>query len=129
MRRSYVAWLAVSLTLAASVSAAAGTLSTGFIYWHNDDELTTCSVTNVGSKPITITSVSLLDDDSTALVPLDEGCTKAPLAPSATCFWNGDVETFGGKIEFKGAAKSLRGRCLLRSSTTGEVLGPAVDLR
>jgi hypothetical protein len=129
MRGSYVASLAASLALAASVSAAAGTLSTGFIYWHNDDELTSCTVTNIGSKPITITSVSLIDDDSTALVPLDNGCTTAPLAPNGTCFWHGDVETFGGKLEFKGPAKSLRGRCFLRSSTTGEVLGPAADLR
>ena len=129
MRKSYVASLAVSLTLAASVSAAAGTLSTGYIYWSDNSELTTCSVTNVGSKPITITSVSLLDADSTELVPLSDSCMTAPLAPDTTCLWHGDVETFGGKIEFKGAAKSLRGRCLLRSSTTGEVLGPAADLR
>ena len=129
IRKPYVAAVAVSLTLAASVSAAAGTLTTGFIHWHDGAEFTTCTVTNVGSKPLTITSVSVQDDETTELVPLADSCTKSPLAPGGTCFWHGNDATFGGKVEFKGPAKSVRGRCLLRSSVTEEVLGPAADLR
>jgi hypothetical protein len=129
MRKRYVALAVAPIALVVAGTAGAGTLSTGFLWWHEDLVEANCNVTNVGSKPITITAVWVLDGDSTALVPESEGCSQAPLAPGRTCFWDGGLETSGGSVEFKGAAKSLRGRCTLVHSETGNVLGPEAELR
>jgi len=108
----------------------AATLATGLMYWDDGSTGTSCFVTNVGSKPVIITSATLQDAESTNLAAPSNNCTTAPLAPGHTCFFDGaNVAYGGGKIEVKGNTKSLRGRCVLRNAINGDVLGSAADMR
>lgn len=119
---------AAQLTLASAASGA--TLATGLMFWDDGAVQTACFVTNVGSKPVTITAATLQDLESTAIPPVNDDCTTAPLAPGKTCIFDSADTSFGGaRIEGKGSAKSLRGRCVLRAAGIGDVVGSTAELR
>ena len=130
MKRIWIVSLASLPVLAMASAVSAGTLATGLMYWDDGTPGTSCFATNIGTKPVTVLSVTLQDAESTDLAPVSDSCTTVPLAPGHSCFWEGAPPGYGGgRIEVKGSAKLLRGRCVLRDAVNGDVLGAPAELR
>jgi hypothetical protein len=100
----------------AAAPAGAGTLASGLVNAQGGVSSAVrvrCFLTNVGSKPVTVTEVGIVDLTGTTLVLGGEGCTAAPLAPQNTCpFFTEEGAYAGyGSASVKGGVKNLRGRC------------------
>ena len=98
-----------ALVLSASASARAGVLSTGAIHQNGGME---CTVTNVGTKRVTVTSVSALNEDGTALSTSSGDCSfPGQIFPGLTCVVDvspGAKLTARCVVESAGSAKNLR---------------------
>jgi hypothetical protein len=78
---------------------------------------TTCLVTNVGKKPVTITAARVRSGAGSTGAPVDN-CTTGPLQPDGYCAWSGPGDVYGGgEIDVQGSTKGLRGHCDLRDGS------------
>jgi hypothetical protein len=98
-------------------SAAAGTkpFATGLMIYNSSvNVVTSCNITNVGKKPVTVASV-LIANQGGGIAATFDGCTTAPLAPGAACLFSGDSGSVqgGGIVQVKGNTSNLRGNCSL----------------
>jgi hypothetical protein len=102
--------------LAAAAPAAAGTLASGVVDalgGTTSDIRVRCLVTNVGTKPVTVSEARIVDTNGDLLVLVAEDCTDAPVAPNETCVLLSDLGFYAGAgvLDVKGSTKNLRGRC------------------
>lgn len=89
MRISIVS--AFGLVFALAGSASAGTLTTGYVYQGNDQNV--CIAINVGKKPIEVT-VEAVPLDISAGEARSQTCTLQPLGTATTVPDGGECETF-----------------------------------
>lgn len=79
---------------------------------------TICFLTNLGTKPVTVRSVSMIGNPgapgSVAFPPENETCTAAPIIPGSGCFFRGGSGVFGGgSARIVGNLKDIRATCNL----------------
>lgn len=105
--------LAAVLAFAAVAGAEAKTLATGAFFYSGSVLIdTTCLVTNVGKKPVTLTNARVQNFQPSDFPPAFDDCTTAPLEPDDTCFFGGSLGVYGGgRIDVRGSTKSVRGHC------------------
>lgn len=126
---------AIAFAVAALVSAgpspagaADAVISTGTMFYGSRySVLTDCWITNVGTKPLPITSTAIVYAVGTTVGPSYDDCTAVPLPPKQTCFFQGDNGSYGGGLAtIKGnPAKTVRARCYLFDKN--DPAGPRVD--
>jgi hypothetical protein len=71
------------LALALSATANATTLATGAVAINNGD-VTHCYVTNIGTKPLTVTTVAMVTLDGSSAAEIDD-CTGRMISPNHSC--------------------------------------------
>jgi len=94
----------------------AGTLASGLML-STDAEKLDCFLSNVGTKPVSITAVQISNGGNTILLPSANSCDT--LNPAGNCAFSSDLDIrFSARavVEFRGSSKSLRGQCQLTSS-------------
>jgi hypothetical protein len=106
---------ALTLTLSAPARAGDKPLSSGIMIPFNSGSVTTtCSLLNVGAKPITIVSTAVYTGPAGETVAASDDCTQDPVPAMTACSFGGGSGVYGGGIAFvKGSPKNLRGNCRL----------------
>ena len=110
--------LSASLGLAETARAGDKPFSSGIMFGGTaGTTATNCSILNLGTKPVTISSTVVLtgSQGQTAGSSFD-GCSSAPLAPNTACQFgtsSGAILGGGTAIVTKGNLKALRGNCRL----------------
>ena len=73
-----------------------------------------CNVTNIGTKPVTVKSVTIINGEGTGIVPLENNCTfPGPISPGLDC-----------RITFPasgGTNLSNRFRCVIDTSSKSNI--------
>ena len=99
-------------TADAAVLASAVLLST-------DAQRLDCFVSNVGTRPVEVATVSIANGGGTLLSLADDSCTGT-LSPGASCLFSAALDarfSARGTVEVRGSAKGLRGQCQLSASS------------
>lgn len=110
--------------LLCTTAAQAATLSTPWMF-AGEDQLAQCNVTNVGTKPVTVT-IELYDSLGKRVAAERDNCGDLPLAPKATC--GVDVGNRSAMCFIKTSSPAVRGALTiyeLRPMTTPVVVIPA----
>ena len=117
LRRLVFASLLAAGVLYGARGASAGTLASGILL-STDAERLDCFLSNVGSKPVSITSVQINNGGNTIL-SLDTNTCDA-LDPGRNCTFSAGLDArFSARavVEVTAGAKSLRGQCQLTTSS------------
>lgn len=105
------------VSLAPGARAADKPLSSGLMIAANSGNVTTsCNILNFGSRPVTISSTSVLaGPNGQAGPPTSDDCSSAPLDPNGACNFGTAGGVYGGGTAFvsMGNPKHLRGNCRL----------------
>lgn len=107
-----------------TTAAQAATLSTPWMF-AGEDQLAQCNVTNVGTKPVTVT-IELYDSLGKRVAAERDNCSDVPLAPKATC--GVDVGNRSAMCFIKTSSATVRGALTiyaLRPMTTPITVVPA----
>jgi hypothetical protein len=116
---------AIVVNAVVATAASATTLTSALLISSDADKLE-CLVSNVGSRTLEVTSVSVRNVNGTFLSVEENTCTNVD--PGRTCVFSAGILGQGrGTIEFQGAAKNVRGQCQL-TSATNQILA-TTDLR
>jgi hypothetical protein len=114
--RSVTALVALGLFgVAAPATAGDKPFATGLMLYSGFVIVDTgCRITNVGKRPVTITSTAIQNFDGTTFAPSCDSCVGPPLAAGGVCQFGGSAGVYGGGIAMvKGNTKNLRGHCVL----------------
>lgn len=109
---------ALALVLVATPSGA-GTLASAVLLSTDASELD-CFVSNVATRPVTVTGVSIQNGGNTILSLSADSCGSR-LEAGANCVFSAALDarfSARGTITFLGSAKGLRGQCQLTSSAS-----------
>jgi hypothetical protein len=110
MRSFNLAVLSVVFLMVADSAMATRLRTTRLQSYEND--LAECWVTNLGTKPLTILSVKVVDDRARDITA-DDHCDLEyahSLPPGASCLYTGSdvLDGFRCEVEFKGFARDVR---------------------
>jgi len=106
----------VAALLSGAGAAWAGTLASGLML-STDAQRLDCFLSNVGTKPASISGVQVQNGGNTILLLTANSCDT--LEPAGNCAFSADLDLrFSARavVQFRGGAGSLRGQCQLTSS-------------
>lgn len=110
-----------TLSLACLAQAGDKPLSSGIMIAGNSTTASTiCSIFNIGTQPVTISSTAIFGLPEGQNAPPDsDTCSPAPLPPNTACGFSGGGGVYGGGNAFvsKGSLKTLRGNCRLTNGS------------